>query len=535
MDVKIIFIFLILLFSFSNVSAYSLEYNHTTEQILFIPEINETINYNGSIYYSFPINLNFSNISDNKIDISFNFIEKMMPYNYTGFITIVDNMSVKNLDIYKNIKEVMNYSILPTTNVDILYVENVSLTEQKNILNVTLRNTGNSDINFDFLINNKSDILYIQPSIVLQKFQNFTIPIIATIPINYKTGVFNDSLIIFDGFNISYINFSYIISDNILPKIIEFSVSDTNATMSSKIYVKASDNVEVDSVLAVINTPNNEDFSVMLEKRSDHYYGLFKKTDLVGAYTVKIIVYDVFENLIENTTSMNVFKLDVVSYSKHVEALPSIIPKFKIFELTDEIPINISFDRVDYKGNWSVEIEKPNGQRVPIENINDSVNINDIGIYYMYFYGDLLSNISDSSSEGNLFGIINLTSVEQHIDINEITFSSVLVTYSLADEFYVDLGLMNGLCTPKDGGNLETSKITCSFNYPPETTKFGLNLLITEDMYNRIVNDKNELVYETTKDKNSLVLQKWFLMILLIFSWVGMFVYYYVLPYYSSD
>lgn len=499
--------------------AYDVSFNqtsievNTTEvfgELLFNLSENETLDTATVFSSSFIFPLNFSLISDNKSMVSVLLPSNAIPQEYYGIISVLSNGSAYNFPFNLEVSERIGYE-MDISNATIIQLGNVSLTDQTVLLNISLYNIGNTDIHFKFNILNKSDILFIQPDFVLQRFQNRTLELVATVPINHYIGNFNDTIEMEVFGNKSYYNFTYGILDLIDPEIEYFTIEDVEATMPSRVVVKANDNVAMKQVYLDVNNPSGVDYKYYLKNNGNEFVGYFKDTKELGSYQVIIHVIDTSGNEIINGTSFTVTELDAVNYSKTLEIFPSNKPSAMFFILTQKTPVNISIPLVEYRGNWSIDIVSESGTTKSVHNVNQSVVFDEIGEYTLYIIGTVAGNSSGKTSKGYMTGTIMIQPIEQHVSIENITFETTVLSYILSDPFSVSFGEVRVECTPVDKGNYIQSELMCVFHYPPDTTKDRMSVMLTQEAYGAMIksHDVQLAIKESRIDAISSQRQMW--------------------------
>ena len=554
----LLFVILLLFVLFPyRADAYTIDFNQTQVNfttgtaklgsIIFTPDFNATANtteiinsssysiINNLMYYP----LNFSLIVNNMVDVFITLPQNALPNTYSDYFRVKINDTVTETIQYDfTVPIIKNYTISTSSNAftDVV-LSNVSLSSQKVLLNITLENTGNSDILFKFRLLNYTEILYIQPEFILQKFQNYTLPLTVTIPKTHLPGSYTSAMEVEVLGNKSYINFTFDISDNIEPVLHSINISNTEATIPTQINVFAEDNIKIDGVYAEITRPDNGTSQITLAKSSndDVYGGSINSTSIIGQYSVKVIIIDTGGNEIHNSTVFYVEKLNALMYDSIIEFPPSNKPSGTIFTLTKKTPVSVSIPVVNYNGTWTAIITTPTNGIFEINSINTSITVSDIGEYYVELIGNLKSNSSRENTIGCISGELTLKPIEQHVVVDNIEFSTIFLSYTLEPAFRDKYGQIMVECEPIDRGNYQDSEILCSYHYPPDTRQKDMQITFTKVAYQKLLDGFYKQVDDMDKEYSKLNLNRW-MWILLFFTYlVATITYFYILPRYSSD
>ena len=524
--IKKILLFFVLMILFSS-SAYAFNYTIIDSKTDFLPNETDTFlrlniteaNFtkeNLSIFIlQTPFKINWS-FDDN--DLSFNI---SVPDSFeTGVFSSKISFYYKN-DLFEEDFEInileytswfVNKSVLidrQFLNVGDIYLSEFSIINDGNIeIDLVVFSNDTCTGFLDTQVNRK-----IYPLVKNQFLSTFTIPI------DMKNQFFNCSILVSNKENTSdnkSIDFIFNITDNILPNIDFFDISDSMALKPSIFELIASDNVNISSAIIDlvyenysfwdINGTRYEIYkNISLGRRnfssSENCWSyVFVDTERIGLYYANITVFDEDNNSMTNLTSFCIDELESIFYNESIESgflQVDMESRFKLFSNDFDIPIKIKIsdiqiledNKLDFNENKDSFFKKlykllPNFLRKeePIiieetENLTYIIGIEDFLGNKQYFedkndFFELEGNgdifiLFTSNQPGRFIIKFNLTTVEQHVGLEEITLSIKIIKSAKPFESYESNPVpeISIRCEFKSTGDLLTSETVCINRY----------------------------------------------------------------------
>ena len=524
--IKKILLFFVLMILFSS-SAYAFNYTVIDSKTDFLPNETDTflrlniteVNFTKENLTIFilqtPFKINWSFDDDN---LSFN-ISVPNSFGIGVFSSKIsfyykNNLFEEDFDI--NILEYtswfVNKSVLidrQSLNVGDIYLSEFSIINDGNIeVDLIVFSNDTCTKFLDTQINRK-----IYPLVKNQFLSTFTIPI------DMKNQFFNCSILVSNKENTSdnkSIDFIFNITDNILPNIDFFDIPDSMALKPSMFELIASDNVNISSAIIDITYENYSFWdingtryeiykNISLGKRNfssfeDSWSHVFVNTERIGLYYANITVFDEDNNSMTNLTSFYIDELESIFYNESIESgflQVDMESRFKLFSNDFDIPIEIKIsdiqiledNKLDFnenKDNFFKKLYKllPNFLRKeePIiieetENLTYLVGIEDFlgnkryfkdknGIFELEGNGDIFV-LFTSNQPGRFIIKFNLTTVEQHVDLEEITLSIKIIKSAKPFESYESNPVpeISIRCEFESTGDLLTSETVCINRY----------------------------------------------------------------------
>ena len=496
-----------------NIHAVTLDYEYTQASNMTLPlstitlgvfnftKVNETVNESLDINIS---TMDIDIVSQSPFNVTY---EKDDFYNYSeitfnlivteffspGLYPVRLSLSHKDLVIYHTqyieILEYYNWSINQTE-----YIVNINSSE-KIVLQLELNNYGNTEIftnatimgsclNYSEISNDR--MLY--PNI--KNYYLFT----TDIPREKSTTTENCSILFTNINNVSQqeiVNISINIVDNINPTIIKTKFNDVMATKSTIFEIEAKDNSKIESVsfeILYLNKTvwyvNDTQYSKvsnvsvgeynMTEISNDIWSFEFEDTDTIGQYHVNYKIRDITGNNISGIEYFEVTYLDCIMYNTTLDLGFIELNYESEVEILDvdydvEVSINITDIKVlesikqteDSTVSYIVGIKSFTNDNIYFDDDVKTVTIKGTGKIYLLF---------SSNVAGRVVGEIHVSSIEQHVPLQDMTFSVQVIDYKPPYTHYENNPFpgISHVCDLDNTGDLMTSVQVCTttIRYP---------------------------------------------------------------------
>lgn len=286
-------------------------------------------------------------------------------------------------------------------------------------------------------------------------------------------------------------NITINIIDNIKPIVIKTIFPNVMAFNDNIFMIEASDNAKIanvtgellymnHSVWFVNETRYTEDknvsistFTFVMETPNKWTYVL-TDTSKIGQYYVRYKVEDMNDNFVEDLGYFNINYLDVIHYNKtydigfleknYESSTPFLTVNFQVPIVITIADIKFLEDikEIEYKNtSYIIGIQDFDGNTRYFKNGETNMSFEGTGELRLLFSSNVV---------GRAIGKFSITSVEQHIPIEDITFSLQIIDYKPPYVHYENNPVpgVNHVCDLDNTGNLATSVQTCisTIRYP---------------------------------------------------------------------
>lgn len=424
---------------------------------------------------------------------------------------------------------------IPTFN-DMLYEFDLNVGDIKEI-SIPIDNLGNTEVLLELYNNDTcSDFFDFNRDKKIYPFTTNNIFTVFEIPIDLHNQVINCSLLIMNKVNLTdnnTIDFRFNITDNVKPIIKDFNFIDGMAIKPLKFDIFTKDNVGISELFIElvyenysfwdINGTRYEVYkNISLGRKNftqideDLWSYTFFNTDLIGKYYLNITASDIDGNIAMNRSNFKIIPLDTITYNQSLESGFLEIDnenKFKLLSTDYKIPVKIGLNsfqiledvngiiKIDNDGfftdlnrklkkllkikeaiideeiknlTYILGIEDFEGNKHYFQNEDDIFEFNGNGDIHILF---------TSNTAGRFIANFNITTVEQHIPIENIVLSIKTIegakpfeTYSSTPvpEIKIDCDLIST-------GDLLTSRTECKsvYKWPYLLSNENLPLLKT--------------------------------------------------------
>lgn len=446
--------------------------------------------------YSYPFDITFTPnyipfLSDNTLNVSITIPSSLAPGTYDGFIRYTGN----NMD---TVNSWIPFIVLPESDANVTsfdHLETVASGQSGIFGRYYLENLGNTEVEFEVKIEgNASNFLETQKEVLLVRGAAANNSVAYNIPRDYELGNYSGNLTVSnDQLEVSF-PFTLEVRDAIPPEITwaNFQGEEYMATLTHHLEVTAEDNVKIRNVTAevfyedefVVNATTNEtglmnvsmgyiEFEETDEK--DIWAVDFNKTQHIGMYNLRVEAYDLSHNLVSKEYSFKNIELDSIQNSDVLTVSDIRFDTFvttELFEMTEPTTINISLSDIEYSGNLTFRILRPDENEVNIDE-NITLSFSEVGIYQIMIQGNTVAPYSFD---------LTLEVVPQHVSIPNIEVTGDIVSYYIPQDRYFNQGSATVNQTVYNTGVLESSHV-----------------MICQDIPMKFFREENEEVYFKTQ------------------------------------
>lgn len=368
-----------------------------------------------------------------------------------------------------------------------------------NTYSIQLNLTNNGNVPIDLIFSGSTDCpiyMYLPSSITLRPNTPRNIMVDFDIPKYQITEDINCSIQMINSENASDNKTAIIalkIVDDIDPIINMTNFTTVMALEPANLLIQALDNTEVSKVNATIlwvnhtiwyvNNTKNESFVNeslgafnFTKTGRDTFELTLQKMTNVGKYYVLYTAFDLSGNNQSGIDTLTVTKLNSLRYQKTVNigyVKVGTETQTLLFNNTFDLPTEISLSNIKMLDivagdpnasiSYLIGIKDPKGDKKFFNPGVESITVSGIGDFYLIFTSNVL---------GTIVGNINMEMIDQHVDIDMMTFTSNIIKFSPPYVHYTNNNFpgIELTCDFVDTGNLETSyekcvKITTDYRY----------------------------------------------------------------------
>jgi hypothetical protein len=391
-------------------------------------------------------------------------------------------------------------------------------------------NSGNTDINFNInYTGSVTNFTNINEELRIFRGADRDIQLGYSVPSDLEQGNYNGTVEFITGNKSVNRSVSIDVVDNVNPNINEVNVPETiEATRPVNIEAVISDNVKVENAeiqfwYKTVNNTNKVDEVNFTQSDGNVYTSDYNGLSRTGDYLVKILATDTAGNTKVVERNMTLEGLNSIDVNENI-IFPTAKSGNKVKEhlmyIDTQTPVTIELSDGQNFGTWSVGIIMPNGNRKFINNINESIQVNEQGNY---------SIVYESNTQGSYFGTLEYYPIEEHVSLNETSYSGEMTNYTVPESFEKTwVGDSKLECNVVDNGIREQSYRTCIVNYSLDESVEQNSVIpispnrleefkeSTEQEYISKVEAVNQTAQGFKTQRDSQIIQKWFLAFLIV-------------------
>ena len=467
---------------------------------------NETITNMQIFFAGAPLNVTYAPLPTTITNQTYNFCLNMTapPYiprgNYLNSFYIASNSTPLYLNYNVSILESMNWTVMTDT-----FNSSIN-TGSSQVIPIIIRNDGNSIFELVTTITgNASNVSSISTNVMSYPMLNSTLTLQFNVPKSYPVGDYYGDILISTKNappeDTRHLNFTLQIYDQLPPIVYSITAPAVMATKPTTITVTADDNLAIQSVMVnishnitasdlypiVVNVTTNEtiwqtryfnqtvtdvaDLTLQLQPNTNIYQANFERTDVITTYFVNILTTDQSNNTVANYTTFEVKPLNaLVNYTNYATLKTLKKPYGLIYESDYGTPLTLTLKNVTYNGNYTFEVyDQTGGLRGILNNIGQSVTLQDTGPHYLKVIGDAKSDRFGSTTDGYLSALFSWQVIPQHVPIADLTVSGTVIDYEIPQPFNRSWGGQQFTFEPIDTGDFYSSGLRGCVMWPAGT------------------------------------------------------------------
>jgi len=317
--------------------------------------------------------------------------------------------------------------------------------------------------------------------------QNTTVEYFSQVPLETNPNTYNYNTTLRTNETEKKISFNVTVDDKTPPDIESIEWTNFEAGAKTNLTVIAQDENQLGNGYITIN---NENKSLTRNQNKYTWNNTFTRT---GQLPYTIYINDESNNTVTKNSSITIQPNTVFDYNEAIQAntvRTNTFTETELFNYTEEIintpTITLTGFVTDERENYNIRLRKPSGSTTDID-LNETIEVDEAGQWQLE-----TTNV-ESESDYDLTFQVSTTDYLENPQEFTINVEGKIRQYTVPDDFTTRLGPNTvQRCEATDTGKKDTSKITCTAEYPIDTQLQTQPVIQTKSTVNEIFQDMNE-------------------------------------------